>query len=228
MSEHIQAVGGASESANAGGSIQERGQLPRDDHDTREARRLHPDERAARQESRVVVPDVDDDGQTTGFYHVYSTPNEGQLGASHVRVALGGLADGAACGCRRHRHEGIRCEHIRRVAIAINETPLPAANRPAAPYFRHVLPKRVRALRHEHEERVERADGDLPERVREVAALYRAAKNALETAPRFEEETVAPKHPLPSDGDERDEPGVVDDAIEAKRVARGDDLGRFR
>lgn len=232
----LTAVGGSEQSATG---VRKRARLPREASDTREARALNEDERRAREQSMVVVPGVNSDGEASGVYDVYGTPERG-LGASHVRVYLGPLGNGgsASCGCRRHRHEQVRCEHIRRVAIAITETDLPAAGQSAAAYFRDGLPSRVRALREEHRERVQQAenDDDLPQRVRQVAALYRAAQDALESAPAVESEgpsesepaAVEQFQPTGADDPAEVEPGVVDSALEARRVAQGREVGRFR
>ncbi|MFT4880168.1 MAG: secreted PhoX family phosphatase [Natronomonas sp.] len=182
----------------SGPSIERAGLLPRPGHDTRQA--VSEDEQRAREQSMLVVPYVDMDGEATGMYEVFTeSPDQdgGDLGRYDVDLAGG---DGGRCLCPHHQYREARCKHIRRVALAINESDVPAPEQDATRYMGAGLTARVRAFEAEHAERV--AAGGLTERAKDAARLAGAARRA-----RDEWKSIRP-----DDGDGEPAPFALTDA----------------
>lgn len=79
----------------------------------------------ARTEQMVVIPQTSADGDATGVYRVHKDD-----GATYVV----NLRD-PECGCPDHQQRENRCKHLRRVAMAVNETALPVPGEHAGQYF---------------------------------------------------------------------------------------------
>jgi hypothetical protein len=81
----------------------------------------------ARTQDMVVIPQVDADGECIGMYDVHSLESE----KVHTVVL-----DLSQCSCEdmKYNHPKGGCKHIKRVAIGINETDLPAPSQQAGEY----------------------------------------------------------------------------------------------
>lgn len=81
---------------------------------------IDPDSRSgrAREERMLVKPEMDTDGKATGIYLVVS----GNSGSTY-RVDIGGSEN--RCTCPDHEHRRVRCKHMRRVALQIQEQDMP-------------------------------------------------------------------------------------------------------
>lgn len=81
----------------------------------------------ARTEDMVVVPETDVDGACTGLYDVYS-----QSGSSYVVDVTRSRCD---CPDMTHNAPEDGCKHVKRAAMMIQETALPAPGEETADYL---------------------------------------------------------------------------------------------
>ena len=78
----------------------------------------------ARREQMLVLP-VTENEQATGTYTVHKASGS----TYEVNLPAG------TCECPDHQGGGSRCKHLRRTAMAVTETPLPAPGQATAAYY---------------------------------------------------------------------------------------------